>query len=168
MPRAITPTTFRSVLCPVDFSPNSRSALRYAAMLARLSDAHLVVLYVDDPLLAVAAASRPNARMLVESRQEDLRRFVARALRSATPPVQTTLLTLAGKPAREIERAAQRHGCDLIVMGYRGIGRASRLLFGSTTEAVVRASAVPVVAVPPPRRSARLPVAGQGRLRRAS
>ena len=52
MPRDVFPRVFRSILCPVDFSPNSRAALRYAAMLARLSDAHLTVLYVDDPLLA--------------------------------------------------------------------------------------------------------------------
>jgi universal stress protein A len=168
MPRDITPRVFRSILCPVDFSANSEAALRYAAMLARLSDAHLIVLYVDDPILAVAAASRRDARVLVASREADLRRFVTRALRGTTPPVQTTLLTLAGKPAREIGRAAQRHCCDLIVMGYRGIGRASRLLFGSTTEAVVRASAIPVVAVPPARRAVRLPGANRPRLRHAS
>ena len=56
MSRDPAPRVFRSILCPVDFSPNSRAALRYAAMLARLSDAHLVVLFVDDPLLATAAA----------------------------------------------------------------------------------------------------------------
>jgi len=168
MSRDSSPRVFRSILCPVDFSPNSRAALRYAAMLARLSDAHLIVLFVDDPLLATAAASRRGAAVLLASSEDELRHFVSGTLRSTTPRVSTTLLTKAGKPAREIVNSAARHGCDVVVMGYRGIGRASRFLFGSTTEEVVRRTAVPVLAIPPERRGARLPAADRARLKRAS
>jgi nucleotide-binding universal stress UspA family protein len=167
MPRTEAPRVFRSILCPVDFSNNSRAALRYAAMLARLSDAHLVVLYVTDPLLATAAGSRPDVRAMLASTDDDLRRFVSSAMSRSTPSVATTVLTIAGKPAAEIVKAAERHHCDLIVMGYRGAGRASRLLFGSTTEGVVRRSRIPVVAVPPARRPARRP-AIRRTLKRAS
>ena len=52
--------------------------------------------------------------------------------------MNVTLVTTAGKPAREIVNVAERHVCHLIVMGYRGVGGASKLLFGSTTEGVVR------------------------------
>ena len=167
MPRTTAPRVFRSILCPVDFSNNSRAALRYAAMLARLSDAHLLVLYVNDPLLATAAATRPDAEEILASTENDLRRFVSAGVSKPTPPIPATLLTVAGKPAQEILKAAERHDCDLIVMGYRGAGRASRLLFGSTTEGVVRTSNIPVLAVPPPRRRGRLPIVRRG-LRRAS
>jgi len=167
MPRSEGPRVFRSILCPVDFSSNSRMALRYAVMLARLSDAHLLVLYVTDPLLVTAAASRPDVRAMLASTEGDLRRFVSSVTSRSTPAIATTVLTIPGKPASEIVKAADRHNCDLIVMGYRGAGRASRLLFGSTTEGVVRTSRIPVVAVPPARRSARLPVSRRA-LRRAS
>ena len=167
MPRNVAPRIFRSILCPIDFSNNSRAALRYAAMLARLSDAHLLVLYVNDPLLATAATTRPDAEAILASTENDLCRFVSTAVSKPTPPIAATLLTVAGKPAQEILKAAERHDCDLIVMGYRGVGRASRLLFGSTTGGVVRASSTPVLAVPPARRRARLPVVRTG-LRRAS
>ena len=167
MPRNVAPRIFRSILCPIDFSNNSRAALRYAAMLARLSDAHLLVLYINDPLLATAAATRPDAEAILNSTENDLRRFVSTAVSKPTPPIPATLLTVAGKPAQEILKAAARHDCDLVVMGYRGAGRASRLLFGSTTEGVVRTSSIPVLAVPPARRRARLPVVRPG-LRRAS
>jgi nucleotide-binding universal stress UspA family protein len=168
MPRDTFPRVFRSMLCPVDFSANSRAALRYAAMLARLSDAHLLVLYVDDPLLAIAMATRRAAQTMAASTDAELRRFVTGALRGATPAPALTLITRAGKPAPEIVKAAAEHGCDLIVLGYRGVGRATRLLFGSTTEGVVRTTTVPVVAVPPARRRARLPVANRRTLKRAS
>jgi nucleotide-binding universal stress UspA family protein len=167
MPRTVSPQVFRSILCPVDFSTNSRGALRYAAMLARLSNAHLFILYVDDPLLATVAATRPDAAAVLAATDAALHRFVAAALASPAPPPSTTLLTIAGKPSQEIIDAAERHDCDLIVVGYRGAGRTSRLLFGSTTEGVVRTASVPVLAVPPPRRRARLPIARR-HLRRAS
>lgn len=168
MPRNVAPRIFRSILCPIDFSNNSRAALRYAAMLARLSDAHLLVLYVNDPLLATAAATRPDAEAILVCAENDLCRFVTAVISNETPSIATTLLTIAGKPSLEIVRAAERHDCDLIVMGYRGVGRASRLLFGSTTEGVVRTSRIPVLAVPPARRRrARLPIV-RPRLKRAS
>jgi nucleotide-binding universal stress UspA family protein len=45
------------VLCPIDFSEPSRAALVYAAAIADHFTARLLVLAVDDPLLAEAAAS---------------------------------------------------------------------------------------------------------------
>ena len=168
MARNVSPRVFRSILCPVDFSANSRAALRYAAMLARLSDAHLTILYVHDPLLAAVMATRTNAPAMIAATETELQRFVAGSLRGATPAPTYTVKTRAGTPGREIVNAAEQHGCDLIVIGYRGAGRTSRLLFGSTTEAVMRTTAVPVVAIPPARRQARLPVARKRNLKRAS
>ena len=158
---------FHSILSPVDFSSNSRAALRFAATVARQSGCSLVVLYVDDPLLAVAAATRRDARMLVRASEHDLRRFVTRALGTATRGMPVTLVTTAGKAPREIVKTAERHGCDLIVMGYRGAGAASTFFFGSTTEGVVRLARVPVMAIPPARRRA-VPAGRAERSRRAS
>ena len=115
-----------SILCPVDFSSNSRVALRYAAALARRSGCGLVVLYVDDPLLAISAATRHDARSLIRASEVDLRRFVTRAIDTATRGMPVTLVTTSGKPPQEIVKTAERHGCDLIVMGYRGVGAASK------------------------------------------
>ena len=168
MSRDIFPRVFRSILCPVDFSANSRAALRYAAMLARLSDAHLIVLYVDDPLLAAVMAARTTASTMIAATETELQRFVTGALRGATPAPTYTVMTQAGRPAPEIVKVAERRRCDLIVIGYRGAGRTSKLLFGSTTDGVMRTTSVPVVAIPPVRRSARLPVARRRTLKRAS
>jgi nucleotide-binding universal stress UspA family protein len=168
MSRDIFPRVFRSILCPVDFSTHSRAALRYAAMLARLSDAHLIVLYVEDPLLAAVMAARTTASTMIAATETELQRFVTGALRGATPAPTYAVMTQAGTPAREIVKVADQHRCDLIVIGYRGAGRTSKLLFGSTTEGVMRTTSVPVVAIPRVRRSARLPVARRRILKRAS
>src|SRR5262245_21049828 len=145
---------FSAILCPVDFSTNSRAALRYAATLARQTGCPLFVLHVDDPLLAVATARRFGASALIRADERGLRQFATSTLGAMdAPPI--TIVTVAGKPSKEIVKAAERHRCDLIVMGYRGIGKASSLLFGSTTEGVVRMTSVPVLAIPPLRRRAK-------------
>ena len=55
---------------------------------------------------------------------------------------------VTGQPAAEILAAASRAGADLVVMGTQGLGGARKLVFGSTTDAVVREAAIPVLAVP--------------------
>src|SRR5215510_12839357 len=60
-------TSWPSVLCPIDFSEPSRSALCYAAAIADHFGAHLTVLAVDDPLLTEAAASTGQAPSLANA-----------------------------------------------------------------------------------------------------
>ena len=55
-------TLFKTVLCPVDFSDHSRQALAYAALLASRSEGRLVVIFVEDPLLAAAAGVAYNEK----------------------------------------------------------------------------------------------------------
>ena len=54
----------RTILCPVDFSAASRTAVQYAAALARHFGSGLVILTVNDALLAEAAAMQSSARLL--------------------------------------------------------------------------------------------------------
>jgi nucleotide-binding universal stress UspA family protein len=99
MPRPTDARVFRSILCPVDFSADSRAALRYAAALARRSDSHLVVVYVKDPLLAIAAATRSDARALIQASEDDLRRFVT-GVTAAEPIPVTSSRSLASPPEK--------------------------------------------------------------------
>ena len=114
----------------------------------------------------IAARTRPAARDLIHTSQNALRRFVTSV--TASTPMNVTLVTAAGKPARQIIKVAEHNGCDLIVMGYRGVGSASRLLFGSTTEGVVRMTSIPVLAIPPARRRHKRAEEGGDRLRQIS
>jgi nucleotide-binding universal stress UspA family protein len=54
-----------------------------------------------------------------------------------------------GKPYREIVRIADEEGADLIVLGVHGAGAVDRMLFGSTTQHVVRQALCPVLTVRP-------------------
>jgi nucleotide-binding universal stress UspA family protein len=60
------------------------------------------------------------------------------------------LLTHAGNPQYAILQAVAEVGADMIVMGTHGRSGLTRLVAGSVTEAVLRHSRIPVLAVPPP------------------
>lgn len=151
-------TGFRSVLCPIDFSENSRLALRYAAAVASRGRAALSVVYVNDPLLVAAAAAALHDRRLATRSAQQLREFIDATFPAGVrrPPRLKSHVAL-GDPATEILKAAARRRADLIVLGTHGLTGTDRLLLGSTTLSVLQQSAVPVLAISP--RDAR-PIAG--------
>ena len=148
---------FRSILCPVDFSPQSRTALRAAVEMARHFNASLTVMFVQDPLLVAAGKASYGGRRFVDRTRAELARFVNRAM-PATPdrPQDIALLVSDGSPADEILRHAKRMRPDLLVMGSHGLSGIRKVFFGSTTEQVLRSATVPVLAIPPSIGSRRL------------
>jgi nucleotide-binding universal stress UspA family protein len=136
-----------SVLCPVDFSEASRSALVYAAEIADHLRAPLTVLSVDDPLLAEAAASAGLVPSLAEETARELRRLCTATLGEG--PTRIAVRVRTGKPAVEILREARESAAQLIVMSSRGQTGVRKLFFGSTTERVLRETSVHVLVTPP-------------------
>src|SRR5580765_201827 len=108
--RSRTWTGFRSVLCPIDFSDSSRTALRYAEAIALRGNATLRVVYANDPLLVAAAAAALHDRRLAQRSAKELQAFIESTLPvhsqkqlHVTPHVST------GDPADAIISAAARH-----------------------------------------------------------
>jgi nucleotide-binding universal stress UspA family protein len=71
----------------------------------------------------------------------------ARSLHVAHADVEVDTTYLDGAPAEIIVRTAEERNAVMVVVGSRGLGKASHLL-GSTSEAVVARSSVPVLIVP--------------------
>lgn len=143
--------TFRSILCPVDFSTHSRDALQHAVETARRFGGRVTVMFVNDPLLLITASrSSGGRRQFVERTRLELARFVTRSI-ATVPRMQDeiTILVATGHPADEILRTAKRLRSDLIVIGTQGLSGFQKLFFGSTTEQVLRRVAIPVLAIPP-------------------
>ena len=141
---------FQTILCPVDFSDHSRQALSYAALLASRKNGRLVVLFVEDPLLAAAAAVKYDPKTLADKARKELRHLVERAVAACGMSAESVTLDIAvGQPHEEIARTAERFGCDVIVMGAHGRTGANKLMLGSTTHRILRRSRLPVLATPP-------------------
>src|SRR4029079_11059881 len=130
----------------VDFSVHSRQALRYAALLAARARGRLIVLYVQDPILAAAAAANYDAKAVLAAQHRELERLVRRTI--ARYRVNANAITLqvdTGKPHQKIRSTAASFGCDLIVMGSHGRGGPRRVILGSTTHRVLRDVRLPVL-----------------------
>jgi nucleotide-binding universal stress UspA family protein len=118
---------FTHILCPVDFFPASLRAASYAAALARNYGAKL-------DLLHVCTQSQSKSK-------EDMTAAAA-ALGSG---IGTEIAE--GDVVSAIRLAVSEHRTDLLVMGTHGRHGFERLLFGSTTEAILRSTRIPVLVV---------------------
>jgi nucleotide-binding universal stress UspA family protein len=142
-------TGFRSILCAIDFSQQSRRALRYAAEIAARRRAALRVIYVNDPLLTAAAAVALNDRELVARSIVELRTFVDSTIpEQARRALRLTQQVDVGSPTVAIMAAAEAAGADLIVVGTHGLTGARRVMLGSTTRELLRRTEVPILTVP--------------------
>lgn len=136
-----------TILCPVDFSDASRSALRCASALAESLHAALVVLTVTDPLLAEAAELASATDQLPGALRKQLRHFYEETIESAIDD-GVVFEIATGKPAVEILRLASAREVSVIVLGTHGLTGLRKLFFGSTTERVLRETTIPVLTVP--------------------
>jgi nucleotide-binding universal stress UspA family protein len=138
-----------AILCPVDFSDPSRSALRYAVAIADHFGARLTVLSVDDPLLASVADGSGAVPSLADETRQELRRLVGDVLvQSPQHASELDVRVEVGKPEVEILRVARETAAELIVMSSHGRSGLSKRFFGSTTERVLRAAETPVLVTP--------------------
>ena len=146
---------FKRLLCAVDFSDSSLTALHYAFSLAQESDAALTMLHVLEwpweepppPMLEELPFEQGFAlaeyrRYCETSATEELESLVPAAVRASHQPI-TRLRS--GKPYVQILHVAAEEHSDLIVIGVRGRNPLDMTLFGSTTNQVVRRATCPVL-----------------------
>lgn len=143
------------ILVPVDYSPCSRTALRFALELASKFDASIDVVHVwDRPTYVTSAlvASKggvPMATLLQQvetSAEHDLSEFLLSA--GAPPELISRGRLLAGDPASALLEELKRQEHDLVVVGTHGRTGMTHLLMGSVAEKLARLATVPVVTVP--------------------
>ena len=142
---------FRSIVCAVDFSEDSARALGYAGSLAQHAAGRLTLLHSvelmavgSDPMVGVNFDIVGYQQALENSARAQLQKFV----QPIAPGCDTETIVTTGKAYKEILRVATERSVDLIVLGVHGRHAFDRLVFGSTTEHVVRRATCPVLAVP--------------------
>lgn len=140
---------FTRLLVPTDGTAASMAAVDVAIGFAHRCGAQVFGLHVTpfhpyfNEFLDVLAAPK------YEDRASEFLGYVERRAAQAgvTAAVQTRR---ADAPWEAIIDAARDLRCDLIVMGSHGRNKASALLLGSQTQAVLTHSAIPVLVIPPP------------------
>ena len=135
----------RVVLVAVDFSDPSRTALLFARRLAGHTGASLHVLHAQEPLLAEGA--RQAGFDLARDTEAELERFAAEPPRAGAerPP---HLQVATGPAVDVVVQTAHGVGADVVVVGSHGMSGAERIVFGSTTEGVLRRAPCSVLVTP--------------------
>jgi len=148
------PGVVKRILVATDFSPAAMGAVALALPLAEKARSEVTLLHVIDTLpdasehvhYAVPELA-PLRRALEEQAAPRLQAAAPDILRNGSK-VQKRLAT--GRAPDVVLKIAAEMRADLIVLGTRGHGVLGRLLFGSTSDRVVREATCPVVTVPPP------------------
>ena len=149
-PRKDTVGMGRRILCGVDFSDASLTALEYAISLAEESDATLTLIHVIEIPPELSESPRTEAEIAqarAAAEAEGLRRLSALVPASASEACTVHVEVAEGRAARELVRAAREGHDDLLVMGVRGRNAVDLAVFGSNTNQVVRTAPCPVLVV---------------------
>jgi nucleotide-binding universal stress UspA family protein len=138
-------TTFRNILCAVDFSEGAREAMRVACELSQDRATALTLMHVFQmPAYAAAAGSTETIELLLEEAQRALGDWKAQAEALGAARVGTRFSV--GAPWHEIVAAAESEPrTDLIVVGTHGRTGIAHALLGSVAERVVRHAQCPVL-----------------------
>jgi universal stress protein A len=143
----------RTILCPTDFSDNSRVALHIGEDLAHQNHATLLILHVADTLgpenLGIAEA---EGRLQPEGHLQDLQEMLRRVAPSH-PDLKVYCLLRDGDPATVIGQVVRERHCDLVVIGTHGRTGLDHLLMGSIAEGIIRCCPCPVLVVKYPKTS---------------
>jgi nucleotide-binding universal stress UspA family protein len=143
---------FARILCPVDFSPASLRALQYAAELAPAIGTELCALHVVELVTGDGDGLREEIVDRATDYRDAFRQAALERLEAAVPAAlgddrNVRPMVAIGRPHREIVRIAEHEHFDLIVIGVDARSAADLLLFGSTTQHVLRSAPCPVLTV---------------------
>lgn len=150
--------TLRRILLATDLSARCDRAMDRALAIAAAWSAELVVVHALDACDprpgAIAERDLPSwqrgpepARIVAETLREDLK----------GAPVPVSFIVEPGDPAELILKAAQEHGCGLIITAVARDEILGRFLLGATVDKVLRRAQAPVLIV---RQRPRHPYAG--------
>lgn len=139
----------RKILVAVDGSPAAWRAARYATTLAKSLGATVTAVHVIPwDLPEPGGRHRTALAGLKEERARDAERLLstaARKLRRRGVTVQTRILWK--QPGRTIAAFSDAERFDLVVLGSRGRGRLTEVVFGSVASEVLHLCHRPILIV---------------------
>ncbi|HUQ03989.1 MAG TPA: universal stress protein [Kofleriaceae bacterium] len=144
----------RRMLVPVDFSPQSGAALRYAVALARLTGAEVEVLHVVAPpsrakLRVEAYVGLPLTRTPPEVYAQAEAQLRALISSVGTDGCEVHTRVVAGDPAASAVQVATDERHDLVVLGTHGSTGITGALLGSVARGVISCAPCPVLTFRP-------------------
>jgi nucleotide-binding universal stress UspA family protein len=156
----------KNILYATDLSKNSSYAFLYAVDMAKRHKARIVILHSVGPVHYMYPEDMSyrifemleNAKKMeratdFEEIKKELQKFCEKIENQIGPPcveLVSKILVPLGHPVEEILNAADKEGCDAIVLGTHGKGFLKHTFLGSVAEAVLARTRKPVLVIPLP------------------
>lgn len=140
----------KNILFPTDFSEGASHALSYAVDMAKNYGAKLYVMNVihDIDMSSNMHIPHRSVDMMYSEFEASAKKALEKLCRSVQEEYKVAeSIVLRGIPYEEILKYIQVKDIDLIIMATHGRKGLDRVLFGSTTERVVRNSSCPVLTI---------------------
>jgi nucleotide-binding universal stress UspA family protein len=139
--------TLDRILVPTDLSACSLEAVQYAAVVANQAKASIELLHILEPASYGIDFTIESSAERDQKRKSATEKLEALSSKLAAAGIAVKISLLGGVPADTIIDFAHKASSNLIVMGTHGRHGLSHMWAGSVTEAVLRRSSVPVLAV---------------------
>ena len=138
---------FEAIMVGTDFSEQSEAACRYAARLARLSSARLILTHVFHVAQGDMMDER-GRKMRFEDAQDRVRKRLEEVVADQLGGYSDVeFVVKLGDPATQLLAISEELGPDLIVTGTRGHSQLRDLIMGSVAEKLARHAPCPVLIV---------------------
>ena len=141
----------KRILVPVDFSPTSKRAIKYALDIAS-RDGGSVLLYH-----LYTAAKKPKSGLLISTEEynkqlalaclKKLKRLKKEVVKEASDVPVSTIIGRSPVVSNILKYSERRH-IDLIVMGTQGASGLKKITIGSNASKVIEQSNIPVLLIP--------------------
>ncbi len=140
---------FKNILVPIDFSIGSESAFNYAIKISVMFNSTIHLLHVIEPIILPATPGFPaiNPADLTTNLQNHYSDELDKLSQRIPEKINRLTKVLLGKAGDIITYYAEKNSIDLICIATHGRKGFEHLIFGSTTEKVLRKAKCPVLAL---------------------
>ena len=142
------------ILLPIDGSEAALDAVRHALdMVAAGLHASFVLVNVQEPATLyelVVARDAPTLERVADGAGRHALEPAEALIKVTGTPYESEVVT--GDPVAELVDAAERYGCEAVVMGARGVGAVRSALIGSVSQSLLHRLPLPITIVRHPER----------------
>ncbi len=142
-------SAIKNILVATDLADTSERVHQYAVELATKLGAKITLLHVFSlPIYNFPDGTFvPTAEVAAQVSDAAQRHLDATCARIKEQGLDVSAVLRSGSPADEIQSVAKETGADLILMGTHGRSALGRALLGSTANAIIRTSNIPVITI---------------------
>ncbi|MGB0869578.1 MAG: universal stress protein [Flavobacteriales bacterium] len=138
----------KTILFPTDFSEAAETAQNVAINFCKKNNAELFFLNIYQMPHVRSGSFSSSLIEIIRKDSHSKMEMLEKEIKTKHPELSATYKCILGDPIQMIDEIAEGITADLIVMGTHGASGIEEVLMGSNTQAVIKHSNTPVLAIP--------------------